>query len=288
MYARILSPIRLFKPISRLAFTAFLAFTLLFSSLAFTTPLAQASQASGASPQSASLLADSYCIDYHRVKYGETIYTIARRYGVPWRAIADANDIANPNRLYVGQVLCIPADYVSTSAKYIQALVDVNIRNGPGNNFNKIGVLYAGEIARVTGKSYNGDWWRIVCPNGRVGECYVTANSNYTRVYRGDTQPRPVAVTNAIPTFRILSVSKDNSVRIKTGVFLDREQLTVRMGKIGTKGVGGVVVATFTAPRNSSLEATLPIPSSLYGQERIAIRLEGKSGYVAYNSFWNK
>ncbi len=45
----------------------------------------------------------------HTVRYGETLYSIGRKYGVsPW-AIANANGIRNMNRIYAGQVLRIPS-----------------------------------------------------------------------------------------------------------------------------------------------------------------------------------
>ena len=47
--------------------------------------------------------------NHHLVRYGETLYSIARRYGVrPW-AIAQANGIYNVNLIYAGQVLYIPS-----------------------------------------------------------------------------------------------------------------------------------------------------------------------------------
>ena len=46
---------------------------------------------------------------WHWVVRGETLFSIGRLYNVsPW-AIASANRLANPNRIYVGQRLCIPA-----------------------------------------------------------------------------------------------------------------------------------------------------------------------------------
>lgn len=44
----------------------------------------------------------------HEVRTGETLSAIAAAYGVRVRAIQEANDIADPNRLRVGQVLFIP------------------------------------------------------------------------------------------------------------------------------------------------------------------------------------
>jgi len=46
---------------------------------------------------------------WHRVAWGETLFSIGRLYNVsPW-AIASANGLANPNRIYAGQWLRIPA-----------------------------------------------------------------------------------------------------------------------------------------------------------------------------------
>jgi LysM repeat protein len=44
----------------------------------------------------------------HVVKAGETIYRIAVQYGVPWLAIAQANNIQSPYVIYAGQTLIIP------------------------------------------------------------------------------------------------------------------------------------------------------------------------------------
>lgn len=44
----------------------------------------------------------------HIVRYGETLFSIGRWYGVsPW-AIARANGLVNPNYIYAGQRLTIP------------------------------------------------------------------------------------------------------------------------------------------------------------------------------------
>jgi len=48
---------------------------------------------------------------WHWVQPGETVFSIGRLYGVnPW-TISAANGLPNPNRIYVGQRLYIPAGY---------------------------------------------------------------------------------------------------------------------------------------------------------------------------------
>jgi LysM repeat protein len=45
----------------------------------------------------------------HVVQAGEHLAAIARAYGISWPTIARANNITNPNQIYAGQVLIIPA-----------------------------------------------------------------------------------------------------------------------------------------------------------------------------------
>lgn len=45
----------------------------------------------------------------HTVQRGETLASIARQYGLSWTTIARANNILDPNQIFAGQVLAIPA-----------------------------------------------------------------------------------------------------------------------------------------------------------------------------------
>ncbi len=90
-----------------------------------------------------------------------------------------------------------------------------------------------------------------------------------------------------IPTVDIVSVVKDDEVKVKTNNFPAGKTFTVRMGEYGTKGVNGTVVGTLESGSGGSLEATFDIPAGLKGKDRIAIRLEASGGYYAYNWFYN-
>lgn len=45
---------------------------------------------------------------YHIVKQGETLYSISEDYRIPLSSIIRANQIQNPNMLYIGQSILIP------------------------------------------------------------------------------------------------------------------------------------------------------------------------------------
>ena len=99
------------------------------------------------------------------------------------------------------------------------------------------------------------------------------------------SQP-PTCACN-IPTFSIKSVVKGEDVTITTYNFPKNVEFTVLMGKMWTRGINGIEVATLNSGEGGSFEATFDIPAELANEERIAIRLEGTGGYYAYNWFWN-
>jgi hypothetical protein len=104
------------------------------------------------------------------------------------------------------------------------------------------------------------------------------------------TVPASAASTSSqtIPTFSIVSVVQDKTVTIQTANFPANDTFTVTMGKIGTLGIGGIVVGTTDSGSGGSFQATYNIPASLAGLEQIAIRLQSStSGYFAYNWFYN-
>lgn len=70
---------------------------------------------------------------------------------------------------------------LNTSVPYVMALTDVNIRRGPGTGYDIIGWVADGQVAKVTGTSSDSSWWRVVCPDGSTGSCWVTAGRQYTR-----------------------------------------------------------------------------------------------------------
>ncbi|MCS7038137.1 MAG: LysM peptidoglycan-binding domain-containing protein [Anaerolineae bacterium] len=59
------------------------------------------------------------CEFIHVVKRGETLSRIARRYGVSVADIVRVNGIANPNRIFPGQMLCIPEPPLTCQAIHV-------------------------------------------------------------------------------------------------------------------------------------------------------------------------
>ena len=95
---------------------------------------------------------------YYTVKAGDTLFDIAKAYGVPLEELAKSNRLSDPNRLYVDQVLQIPdagrplwyvvryGDTLSNIAKRyfttVNALLEKNRLRDPDT-------IYPGERIRI-------------------------------------------------------------------------------------------------------------------------------------------
>ncbi|HVF24823.1 MAG TPA: hypothetical protein VNA23_02990, partial [Anaerolineales bacterium] len=67
-----------------------------------------------------------------------------------------------------------------TSVEHVLAQQDVNIYNGPDTGFAIIGQVRKGGLAKVTGTNVFGSWWRIICPDGSEGSCWVSGHPAFT------------------------------------------------------------------------------------------------------------
>lgn len=71
-------------------------------------------------------------------------------------------------------------DVVETSTEFVQAQVDVTMYDAPSADANVIGEIFNGQAALVTGASADGEWWRVICPDDTVGDCWVSAAPEMT------------------------------------------------------------------------------------------------------------
>jgi uncharacterized protein YgiM (DUF1202 family) len=68
---------------------------------------------------------------------------------------------------------------VDTDVRNVVAKDILNIRSGPGKEFDVQGLIQNGEVAQVTGKSADGQWWRIACSQDTAG-CWISADPDLT------------------------------------------------------------------------------------------------------------
>jgi hypothetical protein len=97
----------------------------------------------------------------------------------PWEADAGAPGTATLGPAGAPDSM-LDVHVLPTDAQFIMALENVRIRSGPGTAFATIGGVAAGQTARVTGLSLDRQWRRVVCPDGAIGNCWVSADPQLT------------------------------------------------------------------------------------------------------------
>lgn len=74
-----------------------------------------------------------------------------------------------------------PGTAQATDVQYVLAQQDVPIYGGPEEQYSVIGTIAAGQTAKVTGVTSDGTWWRVICPDDTVGDCWVSADPSFTQ-----------------------------------------------------------------------------------------------------------
>jgi hypothetical protein len=97
------------------------------------------------------------------------------------------------------------------------------------------------------------------------------------------------SASGMVPMIKILAVTADDNVTIRTYNFPPNQDFAVTMGPMGTRGVNGIVVDTINSGVGGTFDATFSIPQELSGSYRISIRLQThhQFPYYAYNWFYN-
>ncbi len=94
-------------------------------------------------------------------------------------------------------------------------------------------------------------------------------------------------LASGYPSLSITAVDPGKSVTISGTNFPTGQTFTVRMGRYGIYALDGVVAGTVDTAEKTTFTATFTIPADLAGAESIAIRVDSKEGYYAFNWFYN-
>ena len=98
----------------------------------------------------------------HVVQPGETLFSIARAYGVDMWTLARANGIVNPNHILVGQELTIPGEAPPSEVTHTvqpgETLFRISLEYGvpwttiaTTNDINPPYVIYPGQVLTIPG-----------------------------------------------------------------------------------------------------------------------------------------
>ena len=200
---------------------------------------------------------------------------------------ATAVPTITPQATNTVQATAIPVS--TTSVQYVQALTDVNIRSGPGTGYSVIGGVAGGQTAKVTGVSSDSGWWRVVCPDGTTGSCWVTAGAQYTKATSSPNgQPVPTANTTACTnaaSFVADVTIPDNSQVVAGTTFVK----TWRIKNNGTcTWDGRYHLVHAGGPTLGAVVETLPLPATVAPGQTIDLSLTMLAPVTpgAYQSDW--
>ena len=70
---------------------------------------------------------------------------------------------------------------LAADAQFVVALESMRLRAGPGTSFSIIGGVAPGRTAQTTGMSLDRGWWRVLCPDGSAGSCWISADPQLTK-----------------------------------------------------------------------------------------------------------
>jgi membrane-bound lytic murein transglycosylase D len=124
------------------------AFDAAFPELYRTARLAQAQRPAQASVAPLATRAAAPAARTHRVRQGDTMGAIARRYGISVAALQTANGGVNPRRMQVGQPLRLPSGSVATTARATSSGAQYH-RVARGENLTVIAKRYGVSVRQI-------------------------------------------------------------------------------------------------------------------------------------------
>lgn len=120
----------------------------------------------------------------HVVERGENLTLIAARYGTTVDAIVQANAIANPNLIYVGQRLVIPSAVQQPPELPMPAQVHV---------------VRPGEYLSLIARFYNTTVWALAAANDLANPSLIYPGQRLIIPTRSETLPAPIRAVEFVP-----------------------------------------------------------------------------------------
>ena len=103
----------------------------------------------------------------YSVRSGDSLDSIARRYGTTVQALRDANGIMSAATLDVGQRLLIPQAAAGATvplpapAAFFTARTSTRVRQDPGTDSPRIGRLFPGDSYRLVARNSDASWLQL-------------------------------------------------------------------------------------------------------------------------------
>ncbi len=137
--------------------------------------------------------------------------TVPGVYRSEWKLFVDGGTLIGvgyngQTPLYAQVVVGVPSNGTQiapytyfTELKYVSLAMEVPIFMGnPGELNPQVNLMAAGQTLLVTGLSFDGNWWRVLCPGDVVGQCWITSNPSMAQ--KSYLAPGTPIAPNAVET----------------------------------------------------------------------------------------
>jgi membrane-bound lytic murein transglycosylase D len=91
----------------------------------------------------------------HKIRKGETLSSIARKYGTSVKAIARLNNISNTRKIIAGRVLKIPGGYVASAQKASRSSTSTSSSKGTTTSGSNVHRVEKGQTLTTIARKYN-------------------------------------------------------------------------------------------------------------------------------------
>jgi len=267
-------------------------------------------------PAFASAEALATCQQWHTVQRGEYLSSIAKLYNTDWPTLAEINNLKDPSRIYPGQKLCVSMTGTGTVVVPQTGSVRVYAKSVKEDTSVTLVGRYLTASTRYTIylNRYGADASKAILTGWASTDKFGAFQITYTvpkklidvpmlsvSIYSkaGDSASNWFVNATAegntggigAPSIgiNIQSVKKDQTVKIQATNLIANVTYNVYIGKVGSKGVGGVLVGTLMSEKGGSLKATMEIPGKVQGKAQFDIRIESQRlGMYVYQTVSNK
>lgn len=168
----------------------------------------------------------------------------------------------------------------------VEVLVDLNVRNGPGVQYDRVGFLTKGSLAALVGRDPTSGWWKIQCPaNVNSPECWVAGGGQYTKPFNAEgvpvavAPPTPTPVPAVLPDDTGLFVFVDNGRLLATQLNFNQTPL-VPSEPVTLEGSSDVQQA-LVAPNGRSVAYLVRVVG---GNELRLVNIDGRNVRVLVQS----
>jgi uncharacterized protein YraI len=125
---------------------------------------------------------------------------------------AEATEASTPSVAGAHDTKAQPSDTPVPGGASVTVAVDLNVRTGPGTNYDAIGWLAAGTTVAIVGRSADGNWWQIPYPGASGGVAWISEGYGTPR----NIQDVPVVVAPPTPTPSLPTVTPTPSLPTAT------------------------------------------------------------------------